>query len=378
MPSTTACPVATLSSRRGTRCVPRSFGHERYGRCQAAVKPSGNRSGLAGRRRANDERGSDASRTDRTNDGDDRLDHHPHDGTGHERARLRRARGAERHHQPAQDHHPGGLPPRDRALRHLVRVRRRGRGRGGLDRSPPGRPDQGREGRRVDPAAVGRGGHASPAGAGDRGLRSGRQPVSAGAARSADRRPRHHRPEGRRRGGRSLGEGPWVLPSARCSRGPGVLRRTEPDLHGGPVQRRTRGRARGADRRRHPDPCGDPDAEPLGPAPHPRARSAGGRAHPGRRVPVDGCAALHAAAGRASERRSGPAWPDPGSERAGIAVAAARPPIGRSDAVAAAIRICGSPTSASTRRPAGSRTTWRSTPAGTGNPIRWRRDSRAG
>ena len=73
MPSTTACPVATLSSRRGTRCVPRSFGHERYGRCQAAVKPQGTGPPSRGVGEPTRERGSDASRTDRTNDGGDRA-----------------------------------------------------------------------------------------------------------------------------------------------------------------------------------------------------------------------------------------------------------------------------------------------------------------
>ena len=65
---------------------------------------------------------------------------------------------------------------------------------------------------------------------------------------------------------------------------------------------------------------------------------AGGRAHPGRRVPVDGLAALDAAASRTSQRGSRPTWPDPGGERAGIAFAAARSPVGRSDAVVAEIR----------------------------------------
>ena len=48
----------------------------------------------------------------------------------------------ERHDQPAPHHDPRRLPPRGRALRHLVQLRGEGRRRARLDRAAPGDPDR--------------------------------------------------------------------------------------------------------------------------------------------------------------------------------------------------------------------------------------------
>ena len=134
--------------------------------------------------------------------------------------------------------HARRVPRRRRALRHVVRVHRRGRG-GRLDRAAARRPDQGRARRRLDAATARAGGSAA-------GARSGPSHAAAsdaaskrrGLARDEDRRARHHHPPG---GGDEVGK--WALDHGflLTPDAPEVLdfyASSQPDLHGRPLRRR--------------------------------------------------------------------------------------------------------------------------------------------
>ena len=72
---------------------------------------------------------------------------------------------------------------------------------------------------------------------------AGRQPRGRGPARDDDRRARHHDPARRRRRGRAVGQEPRLPPPAGCARGPRLLRRAQPDLHGRRASTPTRPRS---------------------------------------------------------------------------------------------------------------------------------------
>ena len=246
---------------------------------------------------------------------------------------MRRARHLERHRQPHAHHDARRVPRRRRALRDGVRVRGRRRHRGRLDRPAARRADQGDQGRRLDAAALGHRDQPARAGrarrGGQRGRRCGR------AARDADRRARHHGAEGRRRRRRHVGARSRLLPPARRARGPGVLRRAQPDLHGRQVRRRTRERPGRPAGPGHAGPRGHPHAEPVGAAAHPGARARPSRPGAGGRIPVDRSRAGHPSSGRASQRRPRSARADPGGQRARVGLTAHRSPVGPRHAVAA-------------------------------------------
>ena len=178
---------------------------------------------------------------------------------------LRRARRRERHDPADQDDDARRLPRRRRALRDVVRVHRRGRV-GRLDHPAARRPDRGRCAAATGPCS------ASP--------RRSRRPTDGashaadgadaprderrGDPRDEDRRPRHHRAQGRRRRGRQVGARQRLPAHARRARGARLLRPPQPDLHGRPVRRRPRRRARPDRRRRHADHADDPDRRSRG------------------------------------------------------------------------------------------------------------------
>ena len=160
------------------------------------------------------------------------------------RGGVRRPRGRERV-DPAHAHdHARGVPRRRRALRHLVRIHRQGQG-SRLDRAAAGRAAEGRAGRRLDAAAPRARGRAA-----DRVRRSGgggAQGVGqerGGHPLHQDRRARHHRVEGRRRRGRQVGDRARLPAHTRRARDARLLRRAQPDLHGGALRRVACGAAR--------------------------------------------------------------------------------------------------------------------------------------
>ncbi len=115
-----------------------------------------------------------------------------------------------------------------------------------------------------------------------------------GAARDDDRRARHHDPARRRRRGRPVGQEPRLPAPARLARGPRLLCRPQPDLHGRGIRRRCGRRARPGHWRRHPGPPDHPDRQPVGPASDPGPRQGRRRARRGGRLPADRREARHA------------------------------------------------------------------------------------
>ena len=265
-----------------------------------------------------------------------------------ERPRLRRAGHAERHDQPAEDDDARGLPRGDRALRHLVHVRRRGRG-GRLDHPAPRRPDRRDQGRRLDPPAADPRDAAAAAPAADAALFAPRTPPRRAEVileTKVDALDITVLKGGGDRG-RELGPRARVLPPAGRARGPRLLRRAEPDLPGGPLQRRARREPRRADRAGHTGPHRDPHAQPVGASPHPGARPQGLRDRAGGRLPAHRSTAGDTSPGRAVEGvRPEPARADPGGERAGVDDAPRGPPLRPRDEVAPRRATCGSRTSA--------------------------------
>ena len=153
--------------------------------------------------------------------------------------RVRRAGGRERHHRAGAHHDAGRLQRRRRALRDGVRVHRRGRGgRARSCRCPTSPPRS--AGRRLDAAAPGPGGGAAGRRrAATRRCRPQRTPAGRrGHPRDPDRRPRHHRPERRRRRGGGVGRRQRVPADPRRPRGARLLRRAQPGVHGRPLRRR--------------------------------------------------------------------------------------------------------------------------------------------
>ena len=108
-----------------------------------------------------------------------------------------------------------------------------------------------------------------------------------GPARDQDRRARDHRPARRRRRGGPVGHRARLPAAARCARGARLLRRSLADLHGRPLRRRRRRRARPGSRRRHAGAPDHPHRQPLGPAAHPGPGPDRGRDDPGRCLPAD-------------------------------------------------------------------------------------------
>ena len=204
------------------------------------------------------------------------------------RRRLRRPRRRERHHPADQDDDARRLPRRRRALRHQLRVHRRGRG-GRLDHPAARRPD-----RRRCAAATGRC-SASP--------RRWRRPRTSAL-------PGHRRRRRRSRVGAEViletkidalditvlkgggdevgrvGARQRLPPHARRARDARLLRPPQPDLHGRPLRRLPRRRARPGRRRRHADHAHDPDRPAVGAAADPQPRPRGERVRRGRRVPA--------------------------------------------------------------------------------------------
>ena len=166
--------------------------------------------------------------------------------------------------------------------------------------------------------------------------------------RDRDRRPRHHRAQGRRRRGREVGAGERLPPHARRPRGPRLLRRAQPGVHGRQVRRHAGGRARPGRRRQHADHGDDPDRRPVGADQHPPARPGGRPAGRGRRVPA------HRRASRAARRRPGA---DARAQRSGVGPRCS-PICARTSGWSGCPRTCGSPTSSSTPTPRTSTTTW--------------------
>ena len=164
---------------------------------------------------------------------------------GHPDARLRRADRPERGRQPAPDDDPRRLPRRRRALRHRLPVRRRRR-RVRLDHAAAGRPDERRQGRRLDaPAADPRDrARSRPSRSVARGrLAAGAEEIMKVKIDALDMTVL--------RGGAAdigdVGQGPRLPAPARRARGPRLLRRAQPDLPRRRVRRR-RGRRSAASR----------------------------------------------------------------------------------------------------------------------------------
>ena len=241
---------------------------------------------------------------------------------------VRRTRRRERHHPAGPHDDAGRVPRRRRALRHVVRVHRRGRV-GRVDRAAPRRPDVGRTWRRLDAAAPGPGGRAR-AESGDRTPPARTDAAAADVRdhpRDADRRPRHHGPRRRRRRGRRVGAGERLLPPARRARGARLLRLAAA-------------------------PCSwPPSSTPSGPATSARAPATARRSWPRSRPTTHGCrcassasASTPSSASRPTSSCSPTSEPEllaggPGltraAQRGGVALAARRPALGRRHGVGA-------------------------------------------
>ena len=199
--------------------------------------------------------------------------------------RVRRAGGRERD-DPARPHHDAGrVPRRRRALRHVVRVHRRGQG-GRVDRAAARRCRP-----RSSAAATGR--------CSDSRGRSRRpSPEFAAADAAAAGGGAEVILETKidalditviKGGGDAVGK--WALDHGffLSPDAPEVLdfyARAQPDLHGGALRRVARRGARSAQRRRHADHGHDADGPPVGAVAHPRARREARPGDRGRRVPA--------------------------------------------------------------------------------------------
>ena len=159
-----------------------------------------------------------------------------------------------------------------------------------------------------------------------RGGRSRRASRRRDHPRDRDRRPRHHRAQGRRRRGREVGAGERLPALARRPRGARLLRPAQPGVHGRQVRRHAGGRARAGRRRQHADHGDDPHRRSVGAGAHPPARPGGLAAGRGRRVPA------HRRRARAARRRPGS---DARAQRGGVGPAPRRPPFRRRDEVGA-------------------------------------------
>ena len=131
-------------------------------------------------------------------------------------------------------------------------------------------------------------------------------------------------------------------PHARRARDARLLRPPQPDLHGRPLRRLPRRRARPGRRRRHADHAHDPHRPAVGAAADPEPRPREERVRRGRRVPA------HRRAAEPAGRRPGP---HPRAQRGGQRPPARRPPV-RRRAWSGCPTTCGSPTSRWAPRPA--------------------------
>ena len=116
----------------------------------------------------------------------------------------------------------------------------------------------------------------------------------------------------------------------RRARGPRLLRRSQPGVHGGQVRRLAGGRPRTGRGRQHAHHGDDPDRRSLGAGAHPRTGPRRGPSGRGRRVPA------HRRATLAHGRRHGP---HPRAQRAGRRAAARRPALGREHGVGARAHV---------------------------------------
>ena len=185
----------------------------------------------------------------------------------------------------------------DRALRHVVRVHRRGRG-GRLDRAAARRADRGRARRRLDAAAPGPGGGAA---ASVELAAAGRSAAAAerrrGAARDEDRRPRHHRPAGRGRRGRRWAADHGFLLTPDAPGGARLLRRRSQVFMAARFDAERAAELGQGAGDGTPIMADDPDRRAVGAAAHPRPRARRRSPRRGRRVPA------HRRRARAAGRR---------------------------------------------------------------------------
>ena len=166
--------------------------------------------------------------------------------------------------------------------------------------------------------------------------------------RDRDRRPRHHRAQGRGRRGREVGAGERLPAVARRARGARLLRAAQPGVHGRQVRRHAGGRARPGRRRQHADHGDDPHRRPVG------ADAASSdsvwRTTSGSR-PTSSCSPTSV-----PELLAG--GPGLTLERSEAASELSSTTSARTSAWSGCPRTCGSPTSSSTPTPRTSTTTW--------------------